>query len=179
MKDKIRKLSTKIRKKSLETTIKYRKKRVRERRIYGTVAIDPAGIRAGRETDPGESGGWFRNFVKTGWCLSRIDRSGAYKLKGYHSVTEYARETFGMTPDGVSRFIHVYEKYSVQGDTPELREEYRDFKFSQLTEMLQLPEEDYRMIRPETKREDIRALKKFNKQSEHNPDNLLNWNTGS
>ena len=80
-----------------------------------------------------------------------------------------------MTPDGVSRFIHVYEKYSIQGDTPELREEYRDFKFSQLTEMLQLPEKDYVMIRPETKREDIRALKKFNKQSEHNPDNLLNW----
>lgn len=120
-------------------------------------------------------GGIVRNFVKTGWHLSRIDRSGAYKLKGYHSVTEYARETFGMTPDGVSRFIHVYEKYSVQGDTPELREEYRDFKFSQLTEMLQLPEKDYVMIRPETKREDIRDLKKFNKQSEHNPNNLLNW----
>ena len=120
-------------------------------------------------------GGIIRNFVKTGWHLSRIDRSGAYKLKGYHSVTEYARETFGMAPDGVSRFIHVYEKYSIQGDTPELREEYRDFNFSQLTEMLQLPEDDHAMIRPETKREDIRDLKKFNKQSEHNPDNLLNW----
>ena len=80
-----------------------------------------------------------------------------------------------MAPDGVSRFIHVYEKYSVQGDTPELREEYRDFNFSQLTEMLQLPEEDHTMIRPETKREDIRDLKKFNKRSEHNPNNLLNW----
>lgn len=120
-------------------------------------------------------GGIVRNFVKTGWHLSRIDRSGAYKLKGYHSVTEYARETFGMTPDGVSRFIHVYEKYSIQGDTPELREEYRDFNFSQLTEMLQLPEDDHAMIRPETKREDIRDLKKFNKQFQNNPDNLLNW----
>lgn len=120
-------------------------------------------------------GGIVKNFVKTGWHLSRIDRSGAYKLKGYHSVTEYARETFGMAPDGVSRFIHVYEKYSIQGDTPELREEYRDFNFSQLTEMLQLPEEDHTMIRPETKREDIRDLKKFNKQSQNNPDNLLNW----
>lgn len=120
-------------------------------------------------------GGIVRNFVRTGWHLSRIDRSGVYKLKGYHSVTEYARETFGMAPDGVSRFIHVYEKYSIQGDTPELREEYRDFNFSQLTEMLQLPEEDHTMIRPETKREDIRDLKKFNKQSQNNPDNLLNW----
>lgn len=120
-------------------------------------------------------GGIVKNFVRTGWHLSRIDRSGAYKLKGYSSVTEYARETFGMAPDGVSRFIHVYEKYSVQGDTPELREEYRDFNFSQLTEMLQIPEEDHAMIRPETKREDIRDLKKFNKQSQNNPDNLLNW----
>lgn len=120
-------------------------------------------------------GGIVRNFVRTGWHLSRIDRSGAYKLKGYNSIAEYARETFGMAPDGVSRFIHVYEKYSIQGDTPELREEYRNFNFSQLTEMLQLPEEDHTMIRPETKREDIRDLKKFNKQSEHNPDNLLNW----
>lgn len=120
-------------------------------------------------------GGIVRNFVRTGWHLSRIDRSGAYKLKGYSSVTEYARETFGMAPDGVSRFIHVYEKYSIQGDTPELREEYRDFNFSQLTEMLQIPEEDHAMIRPETKREDIRDLKKFNKQSRNNPDNLLNW----
>lgn len=63
-------------------------------------------------------GGIVRNFVKTGWHLSRIDRSGAYKLKGYHSVTEYARETFGMAPDGVSRFIHVYEKIFHSGRHP-------------------------------------------------------------
>lgn len=120
-------------------------------------------------------GGIVKNFVRTGWHLSRIERSGAYKLKGYSSVTEYARETFGMAPDGTSRFIHVYQKYSVSGESPELKAEYKDFNFSQLTEMLQLPEGDQSMIRPETKREDIRALKKFNKQSENNPDNLVNW----
>lgn len=120
-------------------------------------------------------GGIVKNFVRTGWHLSRIERSGAYKLKGYSSITEYAREIFGMAPDGTSRFIHVYQKYSVSGETPELKAEYKDFNFSQLTEMLQLPEGDQSMIRPETKREDIRALKKFNKQSEHNPDNLMNW----
>lgn len=120
-------------------------------------------------------GGIVKNFVRTGWHLSRIERSGAYKLKGYSSITEYAREIFGMAPDGTSRFIHVYQKYSVSGETPELKAEYKDFNFSQLTEMLQLPEGDQSMIRPETKREDIRALKKFNKQSEHNPNNLMNW----
>lgn len=122
-----------------------------------------------------ELGSMAKSFVRTGWRLSRIDRSGAYKLKGYKSIAEYAKATFGMTSDGVSRFIDVYEKYSIPGDTPELKEQYQDFNFSQLKEMLTLPEEDEVMIRPETKREDIRELKRFNKESENNPNNLLNW----
>ncbi len=124
-------------------------------------------------------GGIVKNFVRTGWSLSRIDRYGAYRLKGFRSITDYARETFGMSPDGVSRFIRVYEKYSLPGDTPELREEYREYNFSQLVEMLQIPESDYAMIRPETKREDIRELARFNKENENNPDRLLNWQQDS
>ncbi len=120
-------------------------------------------------------GGIVKNFVRTGWSLSRIDRSGAYKLKGFRSIADYARETFGMSPDGVSRFIRVYEKYSLPGDTPELKEEYREYNFSQLVEMLQIPESDHAMIRPEVKREDIRELARFNKENENNPDKLLNW----
>lgn len=118
-------------------------------------------------------GGIVKNFVRTGWSLSRIDRAGAYKLKGFRSIADYARETFGMSPDGVSRFIRVYEKYSLPGDTPELREEYQEYNFSQLVEMLQLPESDHVMIRPEVKREDIRELTRFNK--ENGPGKLLNW----
>ena len=118
-------------------------------------------------------GGIVKNFVRTGWSLSRIDRARAYKLKGFRSIADYGRETFGMSPDGVSRFIRVYEKYSLPGDTPELREEYREYNFSQLVEMLQLPESDHVMIRPEVKREDIRELTRFNK--ENGPGKLLNW----
>lgn len=80
-----------------------------------------------------------------------------------------------MTPDGVSRFIHVYEKYSDQGDTPELREEYRDFKFSQLTGDAAASGERLCHDPAGNKAGRYPALKKFNKQSEHNPDNLLNW----
>lgn len=120
-------------------------------------------------------GGIVKSFVRTGWSLSRIDRSGAYKLKGFRTTADYAAATFGMSPGGVSRFINVYEKYSVPGDTPELKEEYREYNFSQLVEMLQLPDSDHTMIRPESKREDIRELARFNKENENNPDKLLNW----
>ena len=122
-----------------------------------------------------ELGGIVKSFVRIGWQLTRIDKSGAYKHDGYNTIAEFARTEYGMNPSGVSRFMKVYEKYSVPGDTPELKEQYREFKFNNLVEMLQLPEEDQQIFRPEDKREDIRELKDFNKENESNPMNLLDW----
>ena len=116
-----------------------------------------------------------KSFVRIGWQLSRIDKSGAYKNDGYNSIAEFAKAEYGMSAAGTSRFIRVYEKYSVPGDTPELRDEYKDYNRSQLEEMLQIPEEDHEMIRPEAHKEDIRELNRFNKENESSPDNLLDW----
>lgn len=80
-----------------------------------------------------------------------------------------------MNKSGTSRFKKIYEKYSVPGDTPELRDEYKDFNQSQLTEMLQIPEEDYAMLHPEANKEDFRELKRFNKENDSNPENLWSW----
>lgn len=124
-----------------------------------------------------ELGGIVKSFVKIGWQLTRIDKSQAYKHDGYNTITEFARTEYGMNPSGVSRFMNVYERYSAPGDTPELQEQYRDFKFAQLVEMLQLPEEDRQIFHSEDKREDIRELQKFNKENENNPMNLLDWKT--
>lgn len=118
-----------------------------------------------------------KSFVRIGWQLSRIDKSGAYKNDGYNTVAEFAKAEYGMSATGTSRFIRVYEKYSAPGDTPELRAEYRDYNRSQLEEMLQIPEEDHELIRPEAHKEDIRELKRFNAENESNPDNLLDWKT--
>ena len=122
-----------------------------------------------------ELGGIVKSFVRIGWQLTRIDKSGAYKHDGYNNISEFARTEYGMNPSGVSRFMKVYEKYSVPGDTPELQEQYREFKFNNLVEMLQLPEEDQQIFHPKDKREDIRELKDFNKENESNPMNLLDW----
>lgn len=122
-----------------------------------------------------ELGGIVKSFVRIGWQLTRIDKSGAYKHDGYNTIAEFAKAEYGMNPSGVSRFMNVYERYSVPGDTPELKEQYREFKFNNLVEMLQLPEEDQQIFHPEDKREDIRELKDFNKENESNPMNLLDW----
>ncbi len=122
--------------------------------------------------------GIVKGFVKIGWQLTRINASKAYTLDGYNSITEFAKAEYDMNPDGVSRFMKVYERYSIPGDTPELQEQYKDFKFAQLSEMLQLSSEDQQMITADTKRDDIRELKKFNKENEHNPEQLFAWKNG-
>lgn len=122
--------------------------------------------------------GIVKSFVKIGWQLTRINASKAYTLDGYSSITEFAKAEYDMNPDGVSRFMKVYERYSIPGDTPELQEQYKDFKFAQLSEMLQLSSEDQQMITADTKRDDIRELKKFNKENEHNPEQLFAWKNG-
>ena len=120
-------------------------------------------------------GGIVKSFVRIGWQLTRIDRSGAYKNDGYSSIAEFAAAEYGMNRTGVSRFMNVYETYSADGDTPELKEQYREFKFSQLTELLQVQETDRQMFTPEVKREDIREFQRFEKENESDPARLLDW----
>ena len=122
-----------------------------------------------------ELGGIVKGFVRIGWQLTRINKSEAYKHDGYNTIAEFAKAEYGMNASGVSRFMKVYEKYSVPGDTPELQEQYKDFEFNKLVEMLQLPEEDQQIFKPTDKREDIRELKDLNKENENNPMNLLDW----
>lgn len=116
-----------------------------------------------------------KSFVRIGWLLTRIDKSGAYKNDGYSTIYEFAQAEYGMNKSGTSRFKKIYEKYSVPGDTPELRDEYKDFNQSQLTEMLQIPEGDYAMLHPEGNKEDFRELKRFNRENDSNPENLWSW----
>lgn len=116
-----------------------------------------------------------KGFVRTGWYLSRIERSEAYKMDGYKSIAEFAKAEYNMTPSGVSRLINVYNKYTLSGDTPQLLPQYEKFNFSQLQEMMQIPESDHELILPEAKKESIRELRRFNAENESNPNNLLSW----
>lgn len=116
-----------------------------------------------------------KSFVMIGWQLTRIEASGRFREDGYSSLTEFAKAEYNMSADNVSKFKKVYETFSVPGDRPEIQEKYKNFEFSKLVDMRQLPEEDRSHLHPETYREDIRDLKEYNKEQENNPARLLNW----
>lgn len=105
-----------------------------------------------------------QSFVRIGYALRKIDDGKLYEQDGYKSVAEFAKAEYGLEASTVSRFMSINREYSIDGYSERLREEYLDLSRSQLEEMLKLPEPDRQMITPETPREDIRDLKRFNRE---------------
>lgn len=101
-------------------------------------------------------------FVRVGYNLRRIRDEEAYKAEGYTSLSEFAEKEYGLNASTVSRLIAINEKYSVDGYSEQLLPQYENFRQGSLTEMLALPDADMQMITPQTSREDIRELKRFN-----------------
>lgn len=104
-----------------------------------------------------------QSFVRIGYALRKIEDRRLYEQDGYKSIAEFAKAEYGLEPSTVSRFMSINREYSVDGYSQTLRPEFTDLGRSQLEEMLKLPESDRQMIQPETSREDIRELKRFNK----------------
>ncbi len=107
--------------------------------------------------------GLKKDFVRIGYLLRKIDDNELYRQDGYKSIAEFAKKECNLPPSDVTRFIQINKKYSVNGNSEELRTEFLNFGQSKLAAMLTLPDSDLAMITPETSREDIRELNRFNK----------------
>lgn len=105
-----------------------------------------------------------QSFVRIGYALRKIDDQRLYEQDGYKSIAEFAKAEYGLENSTVSRFMSINREYSINGYSERLRPEYLELGRSQLEEMLKLPDSDRQMIRPETPRDDIRELKRFNKE---------------
>lgn len=104
-----------------------------------------------------------QSFVRIGYALRQIDDQKLYEQDGYKSIAEFAQAEYDLGPSITSRFMSINREYSIDGYSEQLRPEYAELGRSQLEEMLKLPDTDRQMIQPETSREDIRELKRFNK----------------
>lgn len=107
--------------------------------------------------------GLKKDFVRIGYLLRKIDDNKLYEQDGYKSIAEFAKKECNLSPSDVSRFIKINKRYSIDGNSPELREEFLEYGQSKLAAMLTLPDSDLAMIDPQTSREDIRELNRFNK----------------
>lgn len=102
-----------------------------------------------------------QSFVIIGYRLRQILDSGAYIQDGYNDFNEFAKKEFGLSQPGTSRFISINKNYSENGYGAMLKEEYRGYSCSQLTEMLSLSENDRTLVSEGMPVAQIRELKDF------------------
>lgn len=106
------------------------------------------------------------NFVNIGYLLKKIRDTKAYEQDGYETLTEWAKATYNLTAPSVSRFIKINDEYSEDGYSRLLKREYEGYGYNQLYEMLAIPEADRTAITPATTVQEIREVKKFEKEFE-------------
>lgn len=106
------------------------------------------------------------SYVVVGYILRTMDETKAYEAEGYKSVAEFALKEHGLKPSTTSRWISLNREFSLGGYDKTLDPKYADMNASQLIEMLGLPVEDRDLVTSGTSREDIREMKRFNRDSE-------------
>lgn len=98
-------------------------------------------------------------FVSVGFYLRKTDETMLYKQKGYNTIYEYAKDTFGIGRSTASRFMEINQKYSKDGYSPEIDLKWSGYGSSKLTEMLGLPEDVQEAIPADATVRDIREAK--------------------
>ena len=108
------------------------------------------------------------SFVAIGNRLKQIRDTEAYRQDGYNTIFEFAEKELGLTKSPTSRFMAINDKYSIGGNSLELREEFIGLGKSRLSEMLTMDPEDYVLITNQTSIKDIREIKRMEKAAEDN-----------
>ena len=98
------------------------------------------------------------NFVIIGYRLKQIRDSKMFE-KEYSSLSAFALQEYGLSKDVVSRFIKINDRFSLDGNSMELKAEYRGYGYSKLQEMLSLTPEEEEQVSPEMTVKEIRQIK--------------------
>lgn len=101
-----------------------------------------------------------RKFITIGYYLKMIRDNEMYRQDGFKDIWEFAQDTYGISKSTCSRWMAMNDKFSQDGNSPYLKEEYRDFGKSQLQEMLYLTDEQMEQARPDMTAKEIREIRK-------------------
>lgn len=86
------------------------------------------------------------NFMHLGQLLKRVKEYKLYEIEEFQSVYDFALNKFGYKETSVKNFIAVFEKYADSEDLDydyfDIKEEYKNYSFTSLVELLPVPEEE-------------------------------------
>lgn len=104
------------------------------------------------------------NFIIIGYHLKQVRDSQSYKYDGYKNIEEFAKGEYKISGSVASRFMSINTKFSKDGNSLEIKDEYRNFGYSKLQDMLNIRPEDWELITEKTTVEQVREIKDINKE---------------
>lgn len=116
-----------------------------------------------------------RSFVATGYYLRYIRDHELYREGGYGNLWDYAQDRFGITRTTAARWMEINSRFSEDGNSPVLADEYGKCGKSQLQEMLYLEDEQLENITPDMTVKEIRAVREPEPEPEEEPVSILGY----
>lgn len=116
------------------------------------------------------------NYIRLGFHLDECRNYGYYECFGYVDFYDYVKANFGLEKSAVSRCINVFLTFSkMQNNTHTmfLDDKWKDFSYSQLTEMLTLDDETRKKISPDMTVASIREFKKSKRKCKRKTDSSI------
>lgn len=101
-----------------------------------------------------------RSFIAIGFYLKCVRDRNLFLEEDYPDVWEFAKSEYGISKSTASRYMSMNDRFSENGNSPNIQEEYRAFGKSQLQEMLYLEDDQLDQVKPGDRVEDIRNLRK-------------------
>lgn len=100
-----------------------------------------------------------KSVIAVGYYLKKIRDNHLYESAGYENIWEYASDRFGFSMSTASRYMARNDRFSRDGNSPELDARYEGFSKSQLQEMLSLDDEQMEQVTPDMTVKEIRQLR--------------------
>ena len=101
-----------------------------------------------------------RSFIAIGFYLKCVRDRGLFAEDNYQDVWEFAKSEYGISKSTASRYMSMNDRFSEDGNSPNIKTEYKAFGKSQLQEMLYLEDEQLEQVKPGDRVEDIRNLRR-------------------
>lgn len=104
------------------------------------------------------------DFIAAGFYMKRVRDEEYFKTLGYETIWDFAEDRYGIQKSTASRWMAMNDKYSKEGNSPILQEDYKVFNKSQLQEMLYLTDTQLQDITPDMTVKEIREVRKPEKK---------------
>jgi hypothetical protein len=98
-------------------------------------------------------------FVRIGYLLKVARDTDILIGSGYKDYLDFANGEFGLDKSMVSRFIRINDRFSEEGNSDRLLEQYKGFGYAKLAIMLRIPEVITEELTPDYTKSEIQLIK--------------------